>query len=111
AKDVDRNRQQLYVVPAFDLGHPLANIEGRHLAHDLAEVVETAGLDLLDAAFRNDEGALPVIAAIQHHHHATALDVADNFVPVAFLARDTEPHHVHGRAKIVRLEAGLLAHR
>ena len=36
------------------------------------------GLDALDAAFGDDIGALPVIAAIEHDHHAAGLDVAES---------------------------------
>src|SRR4029077_16751871 len=77
----------------------------------LAEGVEPPRLHLFDAALGNDEGALPVVAAVEHHHHLAGFDVAESLGVVGRLARQAEPQHVHRRAVVVALQAGLFAHR
>ena len=45
--------------------------------HDLGlECVEAACMHLVDAALRNDEGALPVIVAVQRDEEAAGIDAA-----------------------------------
>ncbi len=45
---------------------------GGERRHRVAERREPLGAQLVDAALANDEGALPVIAAVEHHHDAAS---------------------------------------
>jgi hypothetical protein len=65
----------------------------------------------LEAAFGDDEGALPIVAAIEHHEEAPRLDTAEHRGPVAFPLGKPEPKHVHRRAEILALEPGERAQR
>ena len=85
-KPIDRHREKLDVVEAFQLADPVGK-KRRHPGHVATKGFEPPRLHLLDTALRYDEGALPVIAAVEHDHHLTRFDVAEGFAVVGGLAR------------------------
>ena len=76
AQPIDRHGQQLDVVEALDLAR--CGRAGTATARARVRGMPTSPslLDLVDAALRDHVGALPVVAAIEHHHHLAGLDVA-----------------------------------
>src|SRR6185437_16299377 len=63
------------------------------------------------AALRDDEGALPIVAAVDHHQDAAGVEAAQRLRQVAGLLGQAHPQDIDGRAEIIALEAGLVAHR
>ena len=106
---IDRDAEQLDVVPAFQFADPVGE-KRRHFDDAAAEGFEALGLHPLDAAFRNDIGALPVIAAIEHDHEPARFDMAERIGAVARLARQAKPQHVHRRAVVLAHESRFFAH-
>ena len=65
---------------------------------------------VIGTAFGNDIGALPVIVAIEHHHHAPTFDMAECLFGIARFARQAKPQHVHWRAIVIAFETGFRTH-
>ena len=76
-----------------------------------AEGRQPAAAQLGEAAFGDDEGALPIIAAVEHDEQAPGLDAPKHRRTVLGLLGKAHPQHVHGRAEILDLETGDVAHR
>ena len=96
---VKLHRQQMQVADVVELGEvELGRRGGDLLAHD----VDPALLILLGGALGDQEGALPIIAAVDHHQQPPALDIpaqaGTHFVGLP----DAEPEHVHRRAQILQ---------
>jgi hypothetical protein len=109
AHAIDRDGQELHVVPIGDLAHAIAQ-DRRDPRHLRAERIEPAALDLIEPALGDDEGALPIIAAVDHHEHVAGIEPSHAFLGIAGALRQPQPQHVHGRAEIVCLQPRLLAH-
>src|SRR5450631_2376716 len=75
---IDRNREQLDVIPAFEFVDAVAQVR-RRLGHAIAERRQAALLHRVDATLWNDEGALPIVTTVEHDHHAAGLDMAESF--------------------------------
>src|SRR5262249_61162403 len=58
----------------------------------------------LDRTLANHEGALPVVAAIEHDDDAPDFEPAHRLIRVVGFFRQAEPQHIHWRAEIVGLE-------
>ena len=94
---VHRHGQQLHVVPGREFVHPVA--QKRREPHDVgAERLEPARVHLIDAALRDDEGALPVVVAVQHDEDAAGVDAAERLPGIVRRLRQAQPQHVHRRA-------------
>src|ERR1700722_4237922 len=87
---IARHLKECNTVEAFDLADAVRE-ERRQFQDALAERLDAGRLHLLDAALWNDIGALPVIAAVEHHQERTGLDMAEGFGVVAPFARDAKP--------------------
>ena len=70
-----------------------------------AKGFEALGLDRIGGALADDEGALPVVAAVEHDEGSAGLDAAEHGARLLGTARQLEPQHVHGRAQVPHLEA------
>jgi hypothetical protein len=57
-----------------------------------------------------NHSALPVVAAIERHHHPAGSTRKQVFVFISPLAR-AKPQHIHRRADFLDLEAGAFAHQ
>ena len=66
---VDRDGQELHVVPALELVDAVAEPR-RQREDDGAEVGDRLLHQVVGGALRDDEGALPVIAAVEHDEEA-----------------------------------------
>ena len=98
---VHRDGQQLHVVPRREFVHAVP--QKRRKPHDVgAEGIQSARMHLVDAALWNDEGALPVVAAIQHDEDAAGIDVAERLSGIVRCFGQAQPQHVHRRADIRR---------
>ena len=76
AQPIDLNRQQLDVVPIAELADTIFQ-ERIHL-HDVgAKSVDATTPNLVESSFRNDERALPIIPAIEHHENTSKIDAAE----------------------------------
>jgi len=103
---VDENRQQLHVVPAPDVAHPIAR-DGRE-AGDLGPKRLEPGLsDLVDRSLRDDEAALPVLAAVEHDEQPARGEPAETTDGVLGPAGESKPQHVHRRAELFDSKPGL----
>src|SRR5947208_16763131 len=72
---VDRNGQQLDVLPALQLVDPVA--QKRRQAQDLAaKRVQATGAHLVVTALADHERALPVIAAVEGDEQAAVIETA-----------------------------------
>ena len=78
----------------------------RHLADHLAEFAQPGASYVIGTTFWNDIGALPIVVAIEHHHHATTFDMAECFFGIARFARQAEPQHVHWCSIVIAFETG-----
>ena len=65
----------------------------------------------VEAALRNDERALVVVAAVQHDEDLAGAEPADRLLGVVRAARKAHPERVHGRPDILDRKAGLFAHQ
>ncbi len=99
---VNRDGQELHIVPALDLADaPLHR--RRDLGNAGPECLQAACLDGFHPALGNDEGALPVIPAVQHDEEHARFGAAEHAGTVALLAAEPEPQHVHRRAVVFAL--------
>src|SRR4029079_13534949 len=57
------------------------------------------------------EGALPIVATVEHDEQPTGLDAAKGVVAIFGALGEAEPQHVYRRAEILNLEPGKVAHR
>ncbi len=73
-----------------------------------AERGQAARAKLVIAAFGNDEGALPVRAAVEHGQEFAGVNAAQCHRRIALSARNVHPQDVHGRAEIDGFQAGFL---
>src|SRR5712664_3157602 len=101
------HREQLNLLPIGDLFHTVAQ-KGSQLGKMRAKDGQAAGAKLLIAALGNDEGALPVRAAVQHYQEFAGINAAQRNRRIALSARNTHPEDIHGRAEIDDFEAGFL---
>ena len=69
AQPVHLDGEELHVIPACDLAHPLAG-EGERCAEALAECVESLRAHGVEGALADHERALPIVAAIEHDEDA-----------------------------------------
>jgi hypothetical protein len=65
--------QQLHIGPLLELADPVAQI-GSEASDLLAQSRQPTSTDLVEPAFRDHEGALPVIFAVEHHKDAAGVD-------------------------------------
>src|SRR5260221_6863596 len=107
AQAVDSDGEQLDVAPVAQLLEPRA-VERGEPGDLLAQGGEAALADLLEAALADDEGALPVIAAVEHHQDAAGVDAAQRLRRGVRVLGNTHPQHVDRRAEIDDLEPRLL---
>ena len=66
---------------------------------------------LLESAFVDDKGALPVVSAVEQDDEAAGLKAAHDFYRIACFPRQPEPQHVHRRADFVDGKTCALADR
>src|SRR5215472_4674379 len=109
AQAIDRNAQQLDIGPIAQLVDAIA--EERDKSSDfLPQRGQAAVAYLVVAAFRNDEGALPILATVEHHKDAAGVDPAERLSRVVRTPRQPHPQHVHRRPEIDDIEAGSFAY-
>ena len=103
---VDADGQQLEIVDGRELVQPVGDL-GRQAGDRGPDLLDALATHPLGRALGDDEGALPVVAAVEHHQDAAGIEAAQHLVRVARLVADAEPQHVHRRADILHLEAEL----
>ena len=91
------------------LGDAVAQ-EGRDPDDVVPEAGEPALADRVEPALADHKGALPVIAAVEHHQHPAVIDPAGGLARIARAFREPHPQHVDRRAEIGDREPGALAH-
>ena len=105
---VDRDGQKLDLVPVGDLAGAVG--ERRHRACDVgAERRQALAVHLFDRALRNDVGALPIVAAVEHDEDAPGQEPAAGLDGVVGAPAQPEPQHVHRRAELLDFKPRLLA--
>ena len=108
---VDGDGEQLDVVPRADVGVDVRR-EHRRGGGDLgAEGVDAALAQRLGAALGDDEGALPVAAAVDRDDEMAGRDPRQAAVDLGRVARDAKPEHVDRRADVLDRQPGRGAHR
>src|SRR6202790_5209553 len=105
---VDRDRQQLDVVPVAQFGDPVRQKRGDP-DDVVAEAGEPALADRVEPALADHERALPVIAAVEHYQHATVVEPAGALPWVARAFRDPHPQYIDRRAEVDDVESGAVA--
>src|SRR5581483_6435029 len=89
AQAIDRNRQQVYLLPVLQLGDAIG--KKRRYPRDLgAERRQAVAPNPVEAALANHEGALPVLAAIDEQENPAELDAAERIAGVGGAPR--KPH-------------------
>src|SRR5580658_141879 len=105
AQAIDRDGEELDLVPVRDLADAVG--ERRLRARDLlAKGGEAAAPDLLGGALADDEGALPIVVAVEHHQDTPLVEAAKQGFGFTGVPREPHPQHIHGGAQIHHLEAG-----
>ena len=106
---VQLDGQKLDVVPARQFADAIAQF--RRDAHNRRpKRFDALCLHSLRTALGNDIGALPIVAAVDHHENRAGANAAERLGAVARSPRDPHPQHVDRRAKIFDREAGPFAH-
>jgi hypothetical protein len=82
SQSIDRDAEEADVVLAFQFADAIGP-KGRHFDDALTEGFEVLRLHALDPTLRNDIGALPVVAAIEHDHEPARFDMAEGVCAVA----------------------------
>src|SRR5207249_10947042 len=62
-------------------------------------------LDCVGCAFGDDEGALPVVLAIEQDENFAPVDMAKGLPRISGTAAYPHPHHIHRSAEIDHFEA------
>src|SRR5580698_8011296 len=106
-KPVDGNRKKTDVLPVRQFFHPVAQ-EWRQLGDIFAESWQPALPDSIGLAFGNDESALPIALAIDHHKNLSPVEVAQSLARIRGAPAYPHPHHIHGSAEIDHLEVRTL---
>ena len=107
---VDRDRQQLDVVPALHVSEP--RFEDRRHPRDVVEQRrQSPRLHGVILPLGDDIGALPVVAAIERHHHLAGVDARKHALAFVAPLAGAKPQHVHRRADFLDREAGTFAHQ
>ncbi len=97
-QSVDGDGEQLDVVPARDLADAVAH-EGGERGDAIAERRQSLGADFVERSLGDYIGALPVLAAIDHHQDPPGPGDEHRLVAVGRLARQAEPQDIHRRAE------------
>ncbi len=106
---LDAHGEQLEIVHC-QIAHAIG--ECRHQPRDGgSHPPDARGPHLLCRALGNDVGALPVVAAVEHHQDAARIEATQHLLGIARLVAQPEPQHVHRRAEVADLDAGLVPHR
>jgi hypothetical protein len=106
---IDRDGQQLDLIPVLEVVDPVGE-DGRDLRNAAPERRQSGAFDFFGCTLANHEGALPVVAAIEHDDDAPYFESAHRLIGVVGFLRQAEPQHVHRRAEIVGLQSGTRAH-
>ena len=96
---VHRHAQQLHVVPATDFVHAPGK-RRRGTRDGLAECIEPARPQGIDATLGDDVGALPIVVAVDHGQEVAGVDEAAALVVVRGRLRQAHPQHVDGRTDV-----------
>ncbi len=80
----------------------------RHRSDIGAKTIKSRRLYFVDPALCDDIGALPVIVAIQRHHHLAGAQPGKHAIGCALCLSDPKPQHIDRRADIFDPESGLL---
>ena len=94
-----------------DFSSSTRSAEVRHQRSDRGTKCRQAGgLRRRNAAFWDDIGTLPIVAAIQRDHHAACHDASERFRSESRLAaRQAQPKHIDRRTEFRDLEPGGVA--
>src|ERR1700739_4241128 len=99
AQAIHRYAQQFDIGPIPQFVDSVAQVwsETRDLLPQSRQATRT---DLVEPAFRDDERALPVISAVEHHKDAAGVDPPEDLSRIDRTARQPPPQHGHRRAAI-----------
>src|SRR5260370_154325 len=98
---IDLYPEQLDLRPVIQLGHAIAQKSGE-TDNLVLKLRQPAPFDLVESPFRNDEAALPVIAAIEQHKKFAVLEKTERLFRILGLLGDPHPEDVDRRAKLTQ---------
>jgi len=107
---VDGYAEQFDIRPVLQFGGPVRQI-GDEAGDFLAEGRQTAATHIVKPALRNNEGALPIVLAVEHHEDPARVKSVKGLSGVPGPPRQSHPQHIHRGSEIDDLETGFLAHR
>src|SRR5436309_8790428 len=67
----------------------------------LSKRFQSSLLDCVGCAFCDDEGALPIVLAIEQDENFAHVDVAKGLSRISGSAADPHPHHIHRSAEMI----------
>src|SRR5439155_5181715 len=73
----------------------------------LSKRFQSSLLDCVGCAFGDDEGALPVVLAIEQDENFAPVDMAKGLPRISGTAAYPHPHHIHRSAEMYSGRAGL----
>src|SRR5207244_11611301 len=103
-----RNRPKVDLLAMLQLSYSVAQ-ESCESCNFLSKRFQSSLLDCVGCDFCDDEGALPIVLAIEQDENFAHVDVAKGLSRISGSAADPHPHHIHRSAEIDHFEACTLA--
>ena len=105
---IDLHRQQLDLLPILQFLHAIAE-ERSDLQNGFSKCLKPTRLYFRKRVLLDDESGLEIIAAVDEDEDSAKIDVSQELVRIAVVARNTEPENVDGNAILVNFESGGLS--
>src|SRR5207245_4709269 len=96
------------LLPTLQLSYPGAQ-EWCESCNFLSKGFQSSSPDCIGCALGDDEGALPVVLAIEQDENFAPVDMAKGLPRISGTAADPHPHHIHRSAEIDHFETCTLA--
>ena len=100
---VDCDRQKADLIPIAQLFYAVAQ-ERRETCYFRAKRFQPSPADFVSRPFRDHEGTLPVVVAVEQDKNFPLVNMAKGLPRIIGTPADPHPHHIHGSAEINHFE-------